>query len=81
MTHHLIYSGLKINQLKLIDHNHVWLESNLCKFTLQLKFVSSIYFNPMVQSMLMNYCLIVMTSRLISCNVFRGQTTEITNLP
>ena len=55
MIHYLIYSGLKINQLKLIDHNHVWLESNLCKFTLQLKLVSSIYFNPMVQSMLMNF--------------------------
>ena len=55
MTYYLIYNGLKINQLKLIDHNHVWLESNLCKFTLQLKLVSSIYFNPMVQSMFMNF--------------------------
>ena len=81
MTHHLIYIGLKINQLKLIDYNHVWLGPNLCKFTLQLKLVSLIYFNPMVQSMLMNYFLIVMTSRLISCNVFRGQTTEIIVLP
>ena len=55
MTYYLIYNGLKINQLKLIGHNHVWLESNLCKFTLQLKLVSSIYFNPMVQSMFMNF--------------------------
>ena len=64
MTHYLIYSGLKINQLKLIDHNHVWLEPNLCKFTLQLKLVSSIYFNPMVQSMLMNFFFFFMGLKL-----------------
>ena len=53
MTHHLILIELKLTQLELRGHNHVWLGPNSCKCTLSLIFFF-ISFNLVVQLRLMN---------------------------